>query len=90
MFNPKATDEWKEILRGNLAARLAIIEAQLKGKQYLIGDRYTLADSYLFTILRWTKHFNIDLAPWPNIKAHFERIGERPKVKEAQAAEAAG
>jgi glutathione S-transferase len=89
MFNPKATDEWKEMLRGNLAARLAILEAQLKGKQYLIGDGYTLADSYLFTILRWTGHFKIDLSPWPNIQAHFARIGERPVVKAAQAAEAA-
>jgi glutathione S-transferase len=89
MFNPKATDEWKEILRGNLALRLAIIEAQLKGKQFLIGDAYTLADSYLFTILRWTGHFKIDLSPWPNVHAHFARTGERTTVKAAQAAEAA-
>lgn len=89
MFNPKATDEWKEGLRATLATRLAILEAQLKGKQYLIGDAYTLADSYLFTILRWTGYFKIDLAPWPNIQAHFARIGERPVVKAAQAAESA-
>jgi glutathione S-transferase len=89
MFNPKATDEWKEILRGNLAARLAILEAQLKGRQYLVGDGYTLADSYLFTILRWAAHFKIDLLLWPNITAHFGRIGERRVVKTAQAAEAA-
>ena len=89
MFNPKATDEWKEMLRTNLGARLAILETQLTGAQYLLGDTYTLADSYLFTILRWTGYFKIDLAPWPNIHAHFARIGERPVVKAAQAAEAA-
>jgi glutathione S-transferase len=89
MFNPKATDEWKETLRGNLAARLAILEAQLTGRQYLIGDGYTLADSYLFTILRWTGHFKIDLSPWPNVQAHSARIGERATVKAAQSAEAA-
>jgi glutathione S-transferase len=88
MFNPKATDEWKEVLRTNLAARLAILDAQLKGRPYLIGDAYTLADSYLFTILRWTAHFKIDLSPWPNVQAHFARIGERATVKAAQAAEA--
>jgi glutathione S-transferase len=89
MFNPKATDEWKGMLRTTLGARLAILETQLKGTQYLIGDTYTLADSYLFTILRWTGYFKIDLTPWPNIQAHFARIGERPVVKAAQAAEAA-
>lgn len=89
MFNPKATAEWKEMLRTTLGARLAILETQLTGAQYLLGDTYTLADSYLFTILRWTEHFKIDLAPWPNIHAHFARIGERPVVKAAQAAEAA-
>lgn len=89
MFNPKATAEWKEMLRTTLGARLAILETQLTGAQYLLGDTYTLADSYLFTILRWTGYFKIDLAPWPNIHAHFARIGERPVVKAAQAAEAA-
>ena len=89
MFNPQATDEWKEMLRTNLGARLAILETQLTGAQYLLGDTHTLADSYLFTILRWTGYFKIDLAPWPNIHAHFARIGERPVVKAAQAAEAA-
>lgn len=89
MFNPKATAEWKEMLRTTLGARLAILETQLTGAQYLLGDTYTLADSYLFTILRWTGYFKIDLAPWPNIHAHFARIGERPVVKATQAAEAA-
>jgi len=89
MFNPKATDEWKEVLRATIGTRLAILEDQLKGKQYLIGNTYTVAASYLFTILRWTAHFKIDLAPWPNVVAHFARIGERPAVKAAQTAEAA-
>ena len=70
------------------ATSVAILDAQLKGRQYLIGDAYTLADSYLFTILRWTAHFKIDLSPWPNVQAHFARIGERATVKAAQAAEA--
>lgn len=89
MFNPKASDEWKEVLRTNMAARFAILEAQLKGRQYLIADTYTLANSYLFTILRWTGHFKISMSPWPNIQAHFSRIGERPVVKAALTAEAA-
>ena len=89
MFNPKATDEWKEILRGNLAARLALLDAQLKSRQYLVGDSYTLANSYLFVILRWMGHFKIDISPWPNVQAHSARIAERPVVKAAQAAETA-
>jgi glutathione S-transferase len=87
MFNPKASDEWKEVLRGAMAARLAVIEDHLASRPYLMGERFTLVDSYLFTILRWTGVFKIDLSPWPKLKAHFARIAERPHVRAAMTAE---
>jgi len=87
MFNPKASDEWKEVLRGNMAARFGVLEKHLQGRTYLLGDRFSLADSYLFTILRWTKGMQIDLSPWPAVKSHFERIWDRPHVQAAMQAE---
>ena len=41
----------------------------------------------LFTVLRWTVPMKIDLSPWPNVAAYLERVGKRPKVREALQAE---
>jgi glutathione S-transferase len=52
-----------------------------------MGDRFTVADAYLFTVLRWTPRIQVDLAKWPNVKAYVDRVASRPKVKEALKAE---
>jgi glutathione S-transferase len=52
-----------------------------------MGKQFTVADAYLFTVLRWTVPMQIDLAQWPNLKAYFDRVDARPKVKEALKAE---
>src|SRR5262249_19929521 len=62
-------------------------EKLLDGNQFITGDKYTVADAYLFTVLNWTNIHNIDLAKWPNIKAYMARIGARPKVQETMRAE---
>jgi glutathione S-transferase len=60
---------------------------QLAGKDYLMGDKFTVADAYLFTVLRWTSRIDMDLGKWPNLKAYVERVAARPKVQEALKAE---
>ena len=65
---------------GNLDSRLA-------DNDYLMGESFTVADAYCFAIVNWHKRSDIDLAPWPNLKAYMARIAERPAVKEALAAE---
>ena len=54
---------------------------------YLMGDKFTVADAYLFTVLRWSSRIDIDLAKWPNLKAYVDRVAARPKVQEALKAE---
>ena len=63
------------------------LDKQLAGKDYLMGDKFTVADAYLFTVLRWTSRIDIDLAKWPNLKAYVDRVAARPKVQEALKAE---
>ena len=63
------------------------LDKQLAGKQYLMGDKFTVADAYLFTVLRWSPRIEMDLAKWPNIKAFMDRVAARPKVYEALKAE---
>lgn len=87
LFKPNTPDAYKTIVKENLADRFGQIEKHLAGKTYLLGDTFTVADAYLFTVLNWTKFHAIDLAKWPNLKAYWERVGKRPKVQEAMRAE---
>ena len=87
LFNPKYTPEMKEVQLGVIGRRLKPLDAALSGKQYLMGDKFTAADAYLFTVLRWTGKLGVDHGQWPNIKAYFERVGKRPKVMETLTAE---
>ncbi len=87
LFNPKYTPEMKEVQLGVIGRRLKPLDAALSGKQYLMGDKFSAADAYLFTILNWTKGLKLDLSPWPNIKAYYERVGKRPKIQETMKAE---
>ena len=52
-----------------------------------MGDKFTVADAYLFTVLRWTARINMDLAKWPNLRAYSAPVAARPKVQEALKAE---
>jgi glutathione S-transferase len=87
MFRPTTPDEYKTISKENLAKRLDWIDQQLAGRSYAVGDAFTIADAYTFTVLRWLPRVEIDLAKWPNLKAYFDRIAARPKVQEAIQAE---
>ena len=63
------------------------LSAHLAGKKFLMGETFTVADAYLFTVLRWSGLVHVDLAQWPVLTAYVARVGERPKVKEALHAE---
>ncbi|MBK9081002.1 MAG: glutathione transferase GstA [Rhizobiales bacterium] len=87
MFNPAQTPEWKAAMVALAERRLGWLDGQLAGKSYLMGDTFTAADAYLFTVLNWTKFVGMDLARWPNLVAYSGRVGARPKVQEALKAE---
>ena len=87
LFNPAMPEEAKKLSREKLATRFAWIDGELKNKQYLMGDNFSVADGYLFTVSNWAKHINIDLAPYPNLVAYRERVAARPAVQEAMKAE---
>lgn len=87
IFRPTTPEEYKKISKENLGKRFDWIDQQLAGKQYLMGDKFTVADAYLFTVLRWSPRIELDVSKWPNIKAYMERVAARPKVQEALKAE---
>lgn len=83
MYNPRATDELRQNQRDLLALRFDFLAKALDGKSYLMGDQFTVADGYLFTLLNWTVPTGIDLGKWPVLKAYRERVAARPAVHAA-------
>ena len=87
IFRPTTPDAYKALSKENLSKRLEWLNKQLAGKQYLMGDKFSVADAYLFTVLRWSQRIQLDLAQWPNVTAYMGRVAARPKVHEAMKAE---
>jgi glutathione S-transferase len=76
-----------DVLQG-VGRRLDYVANSLRGRKYLMGDAFTIADAYLFTILNWRKALRFDLDRWPAIAQYQDRVGALPFVQKAMAAEA--
>jgi glutathione S-transferase len=87
LFKADTPAEARKIAADNLAKKLDWLSAHLAGKKFLLGDAFTVADAYLFTVLRWSGLVHVDLSKWPALLGYVARVGERPKVKEALHAE---
>jgi glutathione S-transferase len=86
-FNPRTPAEWKEILLARLKARFEYLARHFEHNAYLMGDKFTIADSYLYVVLRWADRFQVDLSPWPALTQYLTRIAARPAVQAALKAE---
>ena len=87
LFNPKITPEWKDNQVALFGRRCDFLVKALGSKPYLMGDKFTIADAYLFTILGWANLFKLDMGKWSKLKEYAERIAARPAVKQAMKAE---
>jgi glutathione S-transferase len=87
LFNPGTTADAKKAALDTLGKRFDWLSAHIGNKKFLMGDAFTVADTYLFTILSWSGHVGIDLGKWPTLAAYHARVGHRPKVQEALKAE---
>ncbi len=71
-----------------LNSRLALVEGRLAdGRAYLLGDAFTPADAYLFTVTNWSKGIGHDLSAFPKLEAFRARVAARPAVQAAMKAE---
>ena len=87
LWNPATPDSVKDAAKDKLFQRFAYIDQRLAGQSYLTGERFTVADAYLFTVTNWTKIHGLSLAAYPNLSAFMDRVAARPKVQEALRAE---
>ncbi|MDB5237478.1 MAG: glutathione transferase GstA [Parcubacteria group bacterium] len=82
LFRADAPESEKELAGNKLRKRLAYVESALEGKDYLLGD-FSIADAYLYTILRWSPRGNIDFSAYPNISKYMPRMEAREGVATA-------
>ena len=87
LFNPTTPEEYKTIAREKLLQRLQWVDSQLADKQYVMGDQFTVADGYLFTVTNWAKPTNLDISAFTHLAAYRDRVAARPAVQEAMKAE---
>lgn len=87
LFSPAFTDEFKASQRIAIGARFDYLSKQLATQSYLMGEQFTVADAYLFTVLGWCKWVGMDLSKWPVLVEYSARIADRPAVQSAMQAE---
>lgn len=87
LFRPTTPEDYKPIAKANLAQRLGYVNEKLAGKQFLLGDQFTVADIYLFVVLNWARAVDVDLSSFANILQFQERVAKRPAVQSALKAE---
>jgi len=91
LWKPTTPEQTKQFQIELLGKRFDFLTAQLERTPYLTGDKFSVADAYLFTILSWSKLLKVDLGKWPKLgKEYLGRIADRSKVREALKAEGLG
>lgn len=83
LFNPNTKPEQAEERKEYLKKRYKYVEEQLAGKEYLVGNKFTAADAYLFTVTNWAQYVKLDLSGFANLQAFQKRVAARPAVQQA-------
>ncbi|GAA3984990.1 glutathione transferase GstA [Comamonas faecalis] len=87
LFSPATPEEYKTQAKEKLLSRLQWIDGQLAGKQYLLGNDFSVADAYLFTVTNWAQFVGPDISHLKNLSAYRDRVAARPAVQAAMKAE---
>ena len=83
LFNPMLSDEAKGVFKDRAMGKFKYVDGQLAGGDYLLGKQFTVADGYLYVMLRWAEGMKFDLSGLNNLLAYRDRVAARPKVQEA-------
>ena len=87
LFNPAVPEDARPVFRKKLVERFTWVDGQLAGKAYLMGDEFSVADAYLFTVASWAPHVGVDITGLANLSAFSARMFARPAVQAAMKAE---
>jgi glutathione S-transferase len=87
LFNPATPSDYKTIVIEKLQQRLQFIDQELAGKSYLMGEQFSVADAYLFTVSNWARLVKVDISSYENLLAYRARLSQRPAFISAMQAE---
>ncbi|HDZ8010564.1 TPA: glutathione transferase GstA [Citrobacter amalonaticus] len=87
LFRPDTPEEYKPTVRALLEKKMQYVDAALNEGQWICGSRFTIADAYLFTVLRWAYAVKLNMDGLDHIAAYMKRMAERPGVAAALKAE---
>lgn len=87
LWSPTTPEATRQAAKERLAQRFAHVDGRLADRPYLMGETFTVADAYLFTVASWADVLGIDISAFGHLRAFLDRIAARPKVREALAAE---
>jgi len=87
LFRPTTPDEYKVITKEGLMKKYGMVDGWLAGKNYCMGEQFSVADAYLFTVTTWAPHVGLDLSGYTNLAAFMDRMRTRTAVLEALKAE---
>jgi glutathione S-transferase len=83
----RASEEQRPPLRDAMVPKFEYLARHLEKRPFLMGDRFSVADAYLFTVLNWSKRVGFDLGRWAPIQAYVQRVSARPAVRAAMETE---
>lgn len=84
---PEAVEQLKKFTKDRLATRFVLVDKILAEKPFIAGEKFTIADAYLFTILNWAQHHKIETTQWPHLESYFAKVAKRPSVEKVFTAE---
>ena len=76
----KARVDFTNNVKQKIADRLEVFNNWLNGKTYLMGEQFTVADAYAFTVISWSKYVDVKIDRYSNIPGYLSRVAERPAV----------
>ncbi|ADZ72527.1 glutathione binding-like protein [Polymorphum gilvum] len=83
LFRPDLPGEARPFFEKLVSSRLTAAQDRIESSGYLVGDGFTIADAYFFTLLGWCNFLKMDMSPWPKLGEYAQRIGSRPAVQQA-------
>ena len=86
-YTDQVGEQASQVYLKKLKKAYGYVSNALQGKQYLMGDRFTVADAYMYTVLNWHNFIKVDMSPWPVLVEYQKLVAARPKVQEALKAE---
>lgn len=87
LFKDATPADYRAIAKKNVETAFTHIDKHLAGKEFMVGNKFSAVDIYLYVVSNWSRFQDIDVAQWPNLKAFQTRMRERPQVQEAMKAE---